>query len=86
MGWQRLENTRNVIVQCQRERKQAISWRSDEHQEIIVLAFANVCLPRKSTPCQAMQSIISGTHQDWLVDQAKSRRRLSSSRLPWELL
>ena len=30
--------------------------------------------------------IISGTHQDWLVDQAESRRRLSSSRLPWELL
>ena len=30
--------------------------------------------------------IISGTHQDWLVDQAESRRRLSSSLLPWELL
>ena len=44
MGRQRLENARNVIVQSQRERKQANAWRSDEHQEIIVLAFANVCL------------------------------------------
>jgi len=30
MGRQRLENARNVIVQSQRERKQANAWRSDE--------------------------------------------------------
>ena len=71
-----------------KERKQANSWRSesdsDEYQEIIVIAFPNVCLQEK--PHHIKLAIISGTHQDWLVDQAKSRERLSSSRLPWELL